>query len=118
MTLEPAPEQAGQPPALFTSMTIPAGGPTPLAVTARIALSSFELGVHGTAALSRLREFAHVTGSDAEPVLAQLAGDAAMLDFSAQGAVGTSLRHASRAVAGQWGSLRRRARSRQTEPWR
>jgi hypothetical protein len=85
MTLEPAPEQAGQPPALFTSMTIPAGGPTPLAVTARIALSSFELGVHGTAALSRLREFAHVTGSDAEPVLAQLAGDAAMLDFSAQG---------------------------------
>ncbi len=85
MTLEPAPEQAGQPPALFTSMTIPAGGPTPLAVTARIALGAFELGVHGTAALPRLREFAHVTGSDAEPVLAQLAGDAAMLDFSAQG---------------------------------
>jgi AsmA family len=85
MALEPAPEQAGQPPALFTSMTIPAGGPTPLAVTARIALGAFELGVHGTAALPRLREFAHVTGSDAEPVLAQLAGDAAMLDFSAQG---------------------------------
>ncbi len=85
MTLEPAPEQSGQPPALFTSMTIPAGGPTPLAVTARIALGAFELGVHGTAALPRLREFAHVTGSDAEPVLAQLAGDAAMLDFSAQG---------------------------------
>jgi hypothetical protein len=85
MTLEPAPEQPGQPPALFTSMTISAGGPTPLAVTARIALGAFELGVHGTAALPRLREFAHVTGSDAEPVLAQLAGDAAMLDFSAQG---------------------------------
>jgi hypothetical protein len=85
MTLEAAPEQPGQPVALFTSMNIPAGGPSPLAVTARIALRSFELGAHGTSALPRLREFAHVTGSDAEGVLAQLAGDPAMLDFTAQG---------------------------------
>jgi hypothetical protein len=54
-------------------------------LTARLALSNFELGVHGTAALPRLREFAHVTGSPAEQVLAQFAGDAAMLDFTAQG---------------------------------
>jgi hypothetical protein len=85
MTLEPSPEQPGQPAALFTSLTVPAGGATPLAVTARIGLRNFELGVHGTAALSRLREFAHVTGSDAEPALAELAGDPATLDFTAQG---------------------------------
>jgi hypothetical protein len=85
MTLEPAPERPGQSPALLTTMSIPAGGPAPLAVTARIALSNFELGVHGTAALPRLREFAHVTGSPAEQVLAQLAGDPATLEFTAQG---------------------------------
>jgi hypothetical protein len=85
MTLEPAPEQTDQPAALLASVSIPAGGPTPLALTARIALSSFELGVHGTAALPRLREFAHVTGSDAEPILAQLAGDPVALDFTARG---------------------------------
>ncbi|UWZ82180.1 AsmA family protein [Occallatibacter riparius] len=85
MTLEPAPEQPGQPAALETTVSIPAGGPAPLALTARIALSSFELGVHGTAAVPRLREFAHVAGSDAEPILAQLAGDPAALDFTAHG---------------------------------
>jgi hypothetical protein len=85
MTLEPAPEQPGQPAALFASVSIPAGGPAPLALTGRIALSSFELGVHGTAALPRLREFAHMTGADAEQLLAQLAGDPAMIDFTAQG---------------------------------
>ena len=85
MTLEPAPDRPGQPAALATAVSIPAGGPAPLTLTARIALSSFELGVHGTAALPRLREFAHVAGSDAEPILAQLAGEPAMLDFTAHG---------------------------------
>jgi hypothetical protein len=85
MTLEPASEQPGQPAALVTSVSLPAGGPAPLALTGRIALSSFELGVHGTAALPRLREFAHVAGADAEQVMAQLAGDPAMIDFTAQG---------------------------------
>jgi hypothetical protein len=85
MTLEPAPEQSGQPAALTTTVSIPAGGPVPLALTARIALRSFELGVHGTATLPRLREFAHVTGSEAEPILAQLAGDPVTLDFTARG---------------------------------
>jgi hypothetical protein len=85
MTLEPAPDQASQPAALLASVSIPAGGPAPLALTGRIALSSFELGVHGTAALPTLREFAHVAGADAEQVLAQLAGDPATLDFTAQG---------------------------------
>jgi hypothetical protein len=54
-------------------------------LTARLALNSFELGVHGTAALARLREFAHVTGSPAEQALAQLEGEPAMLDFTAHG---------------------------------
>jgi len=85
MTLEPAPAQPGQPPALAMSMTIPAGGTTPLNLTARLGLNGFELGVRGTAAIARLREFAHVAGSPAEAALAQLAGEPATLEFTAEG---------------------------------
>jgi hypothetical protein len=85
MTLEAAPAQQGQPSALTSSVAIPAGGSAPLVITARLALTGFELGVHGTTALSRLREFAHLTGSPAEAALAQLAGQPAILDFTAEG---------------------------------
>lgn len=85
LTLEPAPEQPGQPPALATTIAIPAGGPTPITLNARFALNTFSLALHGTAAIPRLREFAHVAGSPAEQSLAALAGDPATLDFTADG---------------------------------
>jgi len=85
VTVEPVPFVDGQQPALATSISIPAGGPAPLAVSARLALNGFALGVHGTASIARLREFAHLAGSPAESALAQLAGEPAALDFAAAG---------------------------------
>ncbi|HEY2858264.1 MAG TPA: AsmA family protein [Terracidiphilus sp.] len=85
MTLQPAEEQPGQPSALATTVTIPAGGPAPLTITARLALSGFELGARGTASFQRLREFAHSIGSSAEPALRQLAGEPVTLDLAANG---------------------------------
>jgi hypothetical protein len=85
VTLEPAEEKSGQPSGLAATAAIPAGGPTPLTVTARLALAGFELGAHGTATFQRLRELAHAAGSPAESALKELAGAPLTLDFSAKG---------------------------------
>ncbi len=85
MTLEPAPLEAGQSVAVFTSAAIPAGAPAPLSLTARLGLHSFQLGIHGNAALPRLREFAAVSGSSMGAALAQLSGGTAALDLTAEG---------------------------------
>ena len=85
MTLEPAPLEAGQPVAVFTSATIPAGAPAPLSLTARLGLRTFQLGIHGNAAIPRLREFAAVSGSSMTGALAQLSDGTAALDLTAEG---------------------------------
>lgn len=85
MTLEPAEEKPGQPSGLAATAVIPAGGPTPLTVTARLALASFELDAHGTATFQRLRELAHAAGLPAESALKELAGAPLALDFAATG---------------------------------
>jgi hypothetical protein len=85
LTLDPAPESIGLPPALSTTVALPAGGPTPLTLTSRVSLHRFQLGVHGTAALPRLRELIHVAGIPQAENLAQLAGDPASLDLTVEG---------------------------------
>jgi hypothetical protein len=85
MTLEPAPLEPGQPVAVFTSASIPAGAPAPLSLTARLALRTFQLGIHGSATIPRLREFASVAGSSLDPALGQISGGAAALDLTADG---------------------------------
>lgn len=85
MTLEAAPAAAGQAAALTTTVEVPGGGPAPLTVTARLELKQFQVGIHGTAALGRLREFARVVGSPAEATLSQLGGEPATLDLTAEG---------------------------------
>jgi len=64
---------------------VPAGGPTPLSLTARVSLHRFRLVVHGSAALPRLRELIHVAGIPQAENLAQLAGDPASLDLVVEG---------------------------------
>ncbi len=71
--------------ALTTTINIPAGGAVPLTVTAQLALSGYQVTVHGQAALVRARELAHVTGVADTAALNALAGDAATLDLSAVG---------------------------------
>lgn len=85
MIVEPAPALPGQPTALSTSVPLPAGGPAPLTIAARLGLSGFQIGVHGTAALPRLRELAHVAGIEEASTLGQIAGGPAALDLSVSG---------------------------------
>jgi hypothetical protein len=85
LTLDPALSVPGRPPALTTSVPVPAGGSAPLTLTARLSLHRFQLGVHGTAALPRLRELIHVAGIPQAESLGQLAGDPASLDLTVEG---------------------------------
>jgi hypothetical protein len=90
VVLEPVTNQgteqgANQPAALTATTSIPAGGAVPLTVTSRIALSGYQLAVHGQVSIVRARELAHVAGMQDAAVLDALAGDAAVVDLSAQG---------------------------------
>lgn len=85
MTFEPVAGQPGQPPALATTMALPAGGAAPLTVTARLNLRGYQMAVHGTAAMPRLRELARIAGVPEASELDQVAGEPAVLDLAAEG---------------------------------
>lgn len=85
MTFEPAPARPAEHTVLVTLVSIPAGGSTPLTVRGRLALAGFEVGIHGPIAIPRLREFAAISGSIAQPVLNQLAGEPVTIDVEAAG---------------------------------
>ena len=82
VTIEPAP---GEPPALFASVSVSAGAPAPLNLTARLTLRSYQVGIRGGAALARLGELAHVAGFSRAFDLERLDGPPATLDLSASG---------------------------------
>jgi len=85
LVLEPAPASPGHPEALVANLTIPAGAPAPLMVTARIALSGYQLTVKGQAALARARELAHAAAMRAAETLDGLAGEPLTVDLTAEG---------------------------------
>ncbi|HVZ84367.1 MAG TPA: AsmA family protein [Terracidiphilus sp.] len=85
VTFTPAPAEANQPPALNATASIPLGGASPLALTLQLARSGYQINAHGTAALPKLRELAHVAGLGNAAALDGLAGDPAMIDLTAQG---------------------------------
>jgi len=86
VVLEPATGQdADQPAALTATVNLPAGGAVPLTVATRLALSGYQLTVHGQVSIVRAREFAHVAGMQDAAALDALAGDAAAVDLSAEG---------------------------------
>jgi hypothetical protein len=85
LTLDPALQVPGQPVSLTATFPIPAGGPTPLTLTARLALHHFLLTVRGTAALPRLRELVHVAGIPQAENLSEIAGEPAALDLKVEG---------------------------------
>jgi hypothetical protein len=76
---------SGQPAALEATVTIPAGGAIPLAMTVRLALSGYEVTVHGQASIVRARELAHVAGIADAGALDALAGEPLTLDLGAEG---------------------------------
>ena len=84
-SLEPTPVSDGQPQKLAASVTVPAGGPTPLAVTLQLTLTDYRVSFFGPASLSRIREWAHVAGVASTTPLDTLAGEPATLDLRADG---------------------------------
>jgi hypothetical protein len=102
-------QQAGQPPepfhsaALVAAAAIPAGAPTPLAVTARLTLSGYEVTVRGQAGLARARELAKIGGMADGTGLDALAGDAVAVDLSAEGPWLAELAQLSPTAMGQAG---------------
>ena len=85
LLLEPAAEVANQPTALAVTVPISAGAPSPLVLTARMAMHGFQIGVHGSAALPRLRELAQAAGFPQVQALDQIAGEPALVDVTAEG---------------------------------
>jgi hypothetical protein len=81
-SIEPAP---GPAPALTATAAIAAGAPLPLNITARLSLSDYQLGLHGPAALPRLREIARLAGVPNVSLLDNVNGQPALVDLSADG---------------------------------
>lgn len=74
-----------EPEALEATVPIPAGAPTPLTVTARLALSGYQLTVHGQASIARARAMARVAGMKNAAMLDAVAGDPLNVDLAAAG---------------------------------
>ena len=85
VNLEPAPLEQEDHAALVTSFSLPAGGPVPLTVHARLSLAGFQLGLRGPVSIARLREFTQFAGAAADPALGHLGGEPASIDLSASG---------------------------------
>ena len=66
-------------------LTFLAGGPVPLAVTARLARAGYQISIHGPAGIARARELARIAGIANAPALDLLAGDPATVDLAAAG---------------------------------
>ena len=78
-------EAQGDSMALQTSVALPAGAPSPLTISARLALSGYTVRLQGQTNTIRARELAHVAGFARAEALDALAGGPINLDLSAQG---------------------------------
>jgi len=74
-----------EPVGLEAKVPISAGGPAPFVVTARLALSGYQVTVRGQASIARARELAHVAGLADASALDALAGEPLSLDLAADG---------------------------------
>ncbi len=85
ITLQPSAAPRASATALTGTVTIPAGGDTPLVFNLRISLAGYQVGVRGEAAIARVRELAHAAGIPRSEALASLAGDPLTVDLTAAG---------------------------------
>jgi hypothetical protein len=70
---------------LATTFAIPAGAPVPLTLDLHLAFRSYLLTARGQVSAQRAREIAHATGLPGAAALDQLAGEALLVDLTAQG---------------------------------
>jgi len=85
LLLEPAAVQPSDHQALTATVAIPAGGAVPLTLSTRLALSGYQVTLHGQASIARAREFAHVSGMESASALDTLAGEPLQVDLNAEG---------------------------------
>jgi hypothetical protein len=83
--LQPSSAAPGSAQSLTTTITVPAGAPSPLSVAIQFAMTGYQASVHGPASLPRIRELAHVVGIGDIAALDGIAGDPATVDLSAEG---------------------------------
>jgi hypothetical protein len=89
VVLDPLASAPGQPQLEFQGLSatasIPAGAAAPLAVSARLGLTGYELSVHGQASITRMRDIGRLAGIGDRAALGALTGDAVTVDLSASG---------------------------------
>jgi hypothetical protein len=85
IVLAPAPTAQGQGEALISTIDIPAGGLTPLVITAHISSSGYQLEIHGPGTPVRIRELARAGGLPDADALDAIAGDPVNLDLGIEG---------------------------------
>jgi hypothetical protein len=83
--LSPATALPGQPQALVSTVTVPMGGPAPIAMNIRIGLAGYQITARGPVSVQRSRELAHAAGLQQAPALDSLAGDPITVDLLARG---------------------------------
>jgi uncharacterized protein involved in outer membrane biogenesis len=84
-SLQPATSDDGKSQLLAGSSTIPAGAPTPLAVSVRLSQTGYQVTVKGNGTAPRLRQIAQVAGLKEADALDSIAGDPIALDLSITG---------------------------------
>ena len=75
----------GQPEALVSTVSVPMGGPAPIAMNIRLGLSGYQVTARGTVSVQRSRELAHAAGLSQAAALDSLAGDPITVDLLARG---------------------------------
>jgi hypothetical protein len=76
---------AGPPEGLATTVDLPSGGASPMALGVRLTMAGYVATLQGPASFARLRELAHAVGAEQFAALEGLAGDSPMLDVMAAG---------------------------------
>ena len=84
-SLQPAPTDDAKSELLTGTSTIPAGAPTPLAVSVRLTQSGYKVSIKGAGTSARLHQIAQAAGLKEADALDAIAGDPVTLDLSIAG---------------------------------
>jgi uncharacterized protein involved in outer membrane biogenesis len=84
-TLQPASTDDGKSQLLAGSSTVPAGAPTPLAISVRVTQNGYQLSVKGSGSPARLRQIAEAAGLKEAGAIDAISSDPVTLDLSIAG---------------------------------
>ena len=85
IVLEPSSTGTAQDESLVSTVNIPAGAATPVVAVLRFAPSGYDVTIHGSGAVSRMRELARAAGLPEADALDAIAGDPVTLDLAISG---------------------------------